>query len=423
MPAVQRPEPAGGRRPRVPGRKHAYLLHVSRARGLLLQSAGANVSQVLLVEDDPIVRLAYMKVLRTSGLDLETACDGVEALEKVRAGAFDAVVSDINMPRLSGIEFLRALRELSLDVPVVLVTGGPALETAVRAVEYGAYRYLTKPVDIEALAVTVRGAAEAGQRARERRSVPPPAVAPLPAPTGAHEIDADQSFDESLAQLWIGFQPIIDWRRRQLYGYEALVRSDGPFMRPSDLLSAAEKLGRLTDLGRLIRRKIAEQAAACPSGALLFVNLHARDLEDPDLVDRSSPLAQVARRVVLEVTERTALEEVSDIAARVARLRAMGYRLAVDDLGAGYAGLASFTRIEPDVVKLDMSLVRGVDGSPLKQSVVRSVVGLAEDLGMEVISEGIEVEAERNALSDLGCRLFQGYLFGKAERGFSRPNI
>ncbi len=123
------------------------------------------------------------------------------------------------------------------------------------------------------------------------------------------------------------------------------------------------------------------------------------------------------------ITERTALEEVSDIASRVARLREMGYRLAVDDLGAGYAGLASFARIEPDVVKLDMSLVRGVDGSPLKQSVVRSVVGLAEDLGIEVISEGIEVVAERDTLADLGCRLFQGYLFGKPERGFNRPKI
>ncbi len=346
------------------------------------------MSQVLLVEDDPIVRLAYMKVLRTSGLDLETACDGVEALEKVRGGVFDAVVSDINMPRLSGIEFLRALRELSLDVPVVLVTGGPALETAVRAVEYGAYRYLTKPVDIEALAATVRGAAEAGQRARERRSLPTPAGVVLPVTAGPDEIDAAQSFDESLAQLWVGFQPIVDWRRRQLYGYEALVRSDGPFARPSDLLSAAEKLGRLTDLGRMIRRKIADHAASNPPGVLLFVNLHARDLEDPDLMDRSSPLSQVSHNVILEVTERTALEEVSDIATRVGRLRDMGYRLAVDDLGAGYAGLASFARIEPDVVKLDMSLVRGVEGSPLKQSVVRSVVGLAEELGIEVILRG-----------------------------------
>ncbi len=378
------------------------------------------MSQVLLVEDDPIVRIAYTKVLRTSGLELETAEDGVEALEKVRWGNFDAVVSDINMPRLSGIEFLRALRELSLDVPVVLVTGGPALETAMRAVEYGAYRYLTKPVDIEALATTVRGAAEAGQRARERRVQPPAPVVPR---AGGEEIDLARSFQDSLSQLWTAFQPIVDARRQQLYGYEALVRSDGPFPRPLELLGAAEKLGRLDELGRAIRGKVAGQAPNAPPGALLFVNLHARDLEDPELFDRGSPLAKVSRKVVLEITERTALEEVSDIATRMGRLRDMGFRLAVDDLGAGYSGLTSFTSIEPDVVKLDMALVRGVDVSPLKQSVVRSVVGLADELGIDVISEGIELSAERDTLALLGCHLFQGYLFGKPERGFLKPRI
>ncbi len=192
------------------------------------------MSQVLLVEDDPIVRLAYIKVLRTSGLDLETAADGMEALEKVRGGAFDAVVSDINMPRLSGIDFLRRLRELSLDVPVVLVTGGPALETAMRAVEYGAYRYLTKPVDIEALASTVRGAAEQGQRARQRRSEAPPSVPPAPLGPSEEEIAYAQSFDDTLAHLWMAFQPIVEWNGRCLHGYEALVRSDGAFARPDE---------------------------------------------------------------------------------------------------------------------------------------------------------------------------------------------
>jgi EAL domain-containing protein (putative c-di-GMP-specific phosphodiesterase class I)/ActR/RegA family two-component response regulator len=381
------------------------------------------VSQVLLVEDDPIVRLAYTKVLRSSGLQLDTATDGMEALAKVAGGGFDAVVSDINMPRLSGIDFLRKLRELSLDVPVVLVTGGPALETAVRAVEYGAYRYLTKPVDIEALASTVCGAAELGKRTRQARSdgaalTPAPSLAPSP-----EELAYAASFDETLAQLWIAFQPIVDWGGRKLHGYEALVRSDGPFARPNEILAAAEKLGRLADLGRAIRRRVASQVAASPAQVSLFVNLHARDLEDPDLVDRASALAQVADRVVLEITERAALEEISDIHARVAQLRALGFRLALDDLGAGYAGLASFASIEPDVVKLDMSLVRGVDVSPLKQSVVRSVVGLAADLRIQVISEGIELPAERDALVALGGNLFQGYLFGRPERGFLKPRF
>jgi EAL domain-containing protein (putative c-di-GMP-specific phosphodiesterase class I) len=383
------------------------------------------VSQVLLVEDDPIVRLAYAKVLRTSGLVLETASDGLEALEKVRGGAYDAVVSDINMPRLSGIEFLRALRELSLDVPVVLVTGGPALETAVRAVEYGAYRYLTKPVDIQALRDTVHGAAQAGEAARKRRASGAVPLAALQLPPASTDLALAEQFEETLAQMWVAYQPIVAWEPAppHLYGYEALVRSDGALCRPNDILAAAEKLGRLPDLGRAIRRRVAGSASNANRAGLLFVNLHARDLEDPDLFDRTAPLSRVADSVILEITERTALEDVPDIGARVGQLRDMGFRLAVDDLGAGYAGLSSFASIEPDVVKLDMSLVRGVDVSPLKQSVVRSVLRLADELAIQVISEGIEIPAERDTLAALGCVLFQGYLFGRPERGFQKPRL
>jgi EAL domain-containing protein (putative c-di-GMP-specific phosphodiesterase class I)/FixJ family two-component response regulator len=404
----------------------AQFQRPDQARTLLSRDpTGDAVGQVLLVEDDPIVRQAYTKVLRTSGLELETACDGLEALEMVRAGAYDAVVSDINMPRLSGIEFLRALREEALDVPVVLVTGGPALETAVRAVEYGAYRYLTKPVDIEALRDTVRGAAEVGEAARKRRASGgghAPAVSLRPS---AEERAEAQQLQETLAQLWLGYQPIIEGRPAppHLYGYEALVRSDGPLNRPAEILAAAEKQGRLFELGREIRRRVAAAAATAPRGVLLFVNLHARDLEDPDLFDDAAPLSAVADRVVLELTERSTLGEVPELERRVARLREMGFRLAVDDLGAGYAGLSSFASIEPDVVKLDMSLVRGVDVSPLKQSVVRSVLRLADELGIPVISEGIELPAERDALAALGCALFQGFLYGKAERGFQKPRL
>jgi EAL domain-containing protein (putative c-di-GMP-specific phosphodiesterase class I) len=363
------------------------------------------MSQVLLVEDDPIVRQAYVKVLRAGGLGLDTAVDGVEALEKVRAGGFDAVVSDINMPRLSGIELLRRLRELSLDVPVVLVTGGPALETAVRAVEYGAFRYLTKPVDIQELLDTVIHAAEAGAKRRRR--------------LGADAAE-DGALDAALGQLWIAFQPIVSWSSRTVFGFEALVRSGSPALPdPGALLDAAERGGRLRALGQAVRARVADAARLVPAGALMFVNLHASDLEDDLLFDPAAPLSAHAGRVVLEITERATLEGVAGLADRLAALRRLGYRIAVDDLGAGYAGLASFPALQPEVVKLDMSLVRGVDRSSLQQRVVRSVVELGRELEILVVSEGIETVPERDALVALGCDLFQGFLFGCPSREFA----
>lgn len=370
------------------------------------------MSQVLLVEDDPIVRQAYSKVLRRGGLALVTAEDGVEALEKVKAGGFDAVVSDINMPRLSGIEFLRALREQALDVPVVLVTGGPALETAMRAVEYGAFRYLTKPVDIEALLETVLRAVAAGSAARREREGP----APTPPPG---TLGSPVDLDASLARLWVAFQPIVSWSRRAVIGYEALARSDGPLASPGLLLAAAEGARRVRDLGRVVRARVAEATAAAPPDALVFVNLHASDLEDEALYDAAAPLTAHAGRVVLEITERAALEDVKELPGRLAALRRLGFRVAVDDLGAGYAGLASFPALQPEVVKVDMALVRGVDQSALQQRVIRSVVDLGRELRMTVVCEGIETAAERDALARLGCDVFQGYLFGRPVRGFA----
>src|SRR5690606_23100356 len=124
---------------------------------------------------------------------------------------------------------------------------------------------------------------------------------------------------------------------------------------PGAVLDAAERLHRQDELGRQIRNLSAVSMHGADTGATLFVNLHTTDLLDPDLLDQHAPLSRIAHRVVLEVTERSSLEAVTDVRHRVAQLREMGYRIAVDDLGAGYAGLTSFALLEPEIVKLDMS--------------------------------------------------------------------
>ena len=153
----------------------------------------------------------------------------------------------------------------------------------------------------------------------------------------------------------------------------------------------------------------------------LFYNLHVRDLDDETLYSDSSPLASMADRVVLEITERAALDEVKDVQERVARLRALGYRIAVDDLGAGYAGLNSLAELEPDVVKLDMTLVRDVHLSPTKRKLVRSIVALCDDMNIEVVAEGVENTEERDCVVDLGCDLLQGYFFARPAAPFIDP--
>jgi EAL domain-containing protein (putative c-di-GMP-specific phosphodiesterase class I) len=181
---------------------------------------------------------------------------------------------------------------------------------------------------------------------------------------------------------------------------------------PGDFLAAAERLGRLHDLGREVRRSVAACVPQAPSG-LIFVNLHSQDLLDDDLYSPSSPLTQVAGRVVLEITERASLEGLGDVGERIRRLRKLGYRIAIDDLGAGYAGLSSAVELRPDVVKFDMSLVRGIDADAARRQLMGSMVQAFRALGVTTIGEGVETEPERDVLVELGCDALQGFLYAR----------
>jgi EAL domain-containing protein (putative c-di-GMP-specific phosphodiesterase class I) len=139
---------------------------------------------------------------------------------------------------------------------------------------------------------------------------------------------------------------------------------------------------------------------------------------DETLLSGASPLSAFADHIVLEITERASLDGVKDARAKIAELRRMGFRIAIDDLGAGYAGLTSFATLEPEFVKLDMSLVRDVDKNPTKEKLIRSMTSLCKELGMMVVAEGVETPSERDLLVTLGCDLLQGYLLAKPGKPF-----
>ncbi|MDQ3034616.1 MAG: EAL domain-containing protein [Myxococcota bacterium] len=377
-------------------------------------------NRVLVVEDDELVRRAYHRVLSPQ-FDIVSAGTTDEAIAQIAKGRFGAIVSDIDMPGRSGIELLKLLRTSSPTIPVVLVTGSPSVESAQDAVNYGAFRYLTKPVEPEALRDAVTRATRLSKlgelHAKSREAIDEEQDDP-------QRRDLQARFERALDGLWMAFQPIVSWKGRRAIGYEALLRTtEASLMRPPDFIDAAEKLGRLSELGRRVRAKVAEAIPDAPPDTRIFVNLHARDLSDDELIDESSPLIRYADRVVLEVTERVSLEGIDDVVPRAIALRRAGFALAIDDLGAGYAGLSSLTQLEPEVVKLDMSLVRGIDQHRAKQQIVHSMVRVCADLGMEVVVEGVETPAERDALVRLGCDLLQGYHFAKPGPGFPEPRM
>lgn len=373
----------------------------------------ATRGRVLVVEDDCALLEAYADTLVNEGFVVSAVCDSACALGALQAGPYDAVLSDVVMPGGSGVDLVRAIRQRDLDLPVVLLTGNPTVETAVQALEMGVLHFLVKPVSVAELvrcvghAATLRKLATVKHRARRFLGRPD-------GPTwDRSRIEA--VFARALGSLFMAYQPIVRTRDGSVFAWEALLRTRDPAVEgPLAFLEMAERLGRVRDLGRAIRASVSGTAKRT-KGVMFFVNLHPDDLLDETLFDLRSPLVALAPEIVLEISESSPIESVPDILGRVRRLRDLGFRLAVDDLGAGYAGLASFAALEPDFVKLDRGLVAGIDHETIKQKLVGSIVRVSHELRAVVVAEGIETPAERATATDLGCDLMQGFLFRRPE--------
>ncbi len=363
----------------------------------------APVSRVLVIDDEAgILRLAN-RVLTQAGFAVETAASAEDAAAKLES--VDLVLCDDGLPGMKGSMLLESLRARGKATPFILMTGAATVTSVVGAYERGASSFILKPFENDDLVNRVRVALQ-------------PAGAEM-APSLDHRAQAErcrmhEALDRALAQLKMVFQPIAACGTSSVFGYEALMRSGEPSLpHPGAVLEAGEKLGRLHDIGRRVRQLTAEAFANAPAGALLFLNLHACDLEDAELFDPSSPIARMADRVVLEITERADFQKIHDGPARITTLRALGFRIAVDDLGAGYAGLTSLVDLDPEIVKLDMALVRDIDQEPRKRHVVGSLIRLCTELNRQVIAEGVETAAELAVLRELNCDLVQGYFLAR----------
>lgn len=366
--------------------------------------------RVLLADDDVILLEVLAEILTEAGCTVTPVPNGRAAIERLGVEAFDVVLTDIQMPDATGVDVLRAVREHDLDAHVILMTGNPTVPTAVEALRLGAVGYLTKPVPTASLVEAVAEATRLARLGRLRRQ----ALAEL---GGDAHLNADRAGLESMfarvrAGLYMAYQPIVWARDGSLFGHEALVRTtalDG--QGAAGILRIAERLERMPVLGRQIRETVAADLATL-EGAVL-VNVHPVEFYARAFAQQPDPLASFSGRIVLEITEHASVEEIRETRETIAQLRSRGHRIAIDDLGAGYSALSSFASLEPDIVKIDMSLVRAVDTHPTKRRVVGSIVDLCRDLGILVIAEGIETEAERAAICESGCDLLQGYLIGR----------
>jgi len=216
--------------------------------------------------------------------------------------------------------------------------------------------------------------------------------------------------------VYIDYHPIVDASNGSIFGYEALARGTmRALRRPEVMFDAAAETGLIWELSRLCRHRALEGMRELQPGALLFLNIDPHDFDDPTFTDEALAVPEPAR-VVIEITERIAIKDYARVRERLRVFRERGFRFAVDDAGSGYAGLGSIANLEPDFIKLDLSLITGIDRNFIKQDLVRSMVNFANDQHAKVIAEGVEQAAEYEAVKQLGVHLVQGFFLHRPKQ-------
>jgi diguanylate cyclase (GGDEF)-like protein len=224
-------------------------------------------------------------------------------------------------------------------------------------------------------------------------------------------------FDREMSLV---FQPIIDTVTSRVVAFEALARWDCPDLVPIGphvFLPMAERLGLIGALTEALLVKALRAAQHWPTRLNLCFNLSAYDLMRPATMERVRAMVIdsgiAPYRIDFEITETAAMEDFDEVAGAIGRLRDLGARVSLDDFGTGFSSLGHIHRLRLDRLKLDGSFVRDIDRSATAPGIVRSIIALCADLGMECVVEGVETETQRRVLEGLGCRFMQGYLFSR----------
>ncbi len=386
-------------------------------------------STILVIHDAGRCAAEMVATFTNKPYEMVIVDSAAEGLAVLRSREIDILICDDQPNGMSGIAVLKIAKMIAPDCMRVLLTSTESMALTAHAVnEIQIFRFLLKPCSPGDINGTILDGLKARRdhdsfRAEEARYF-------HPVVDDALNTEIDRAF-ESCRMI---YQPVLSVLPesdaygaesvKTTFGYEALVRVDHPTLsNPLLLIEAVTEAGREFDFDRLVRKLVASDLSAASSTldpkALIFVNLLTRSLADPELSAGRDALHRFARRVVFEVSERTPLVVVGDLNKVKRELRSQGYRIGLDDLGGGPTGLRVFGQLGPDVVKFDISLVRGVYQSRSRAKTIMGMIKLCRDMGCMVLAEGVETKKEFEYLQELGVQLFQGYYIGRPSAGFT----
>ena len=238
------------------------------------------------------------------------------------------------------------------------------------------------------------------------------------------ENDLRQALEKN--ELRLHYQPIVEMHTNKLVEVEALVRWQHPtrgLIPPSDFITIAEETGMIVPLGHWVLEEACKQAAQWHAESTvtppltLSVNLSPRQFQQPDLDEEIADILQrtgmKASCLKLEITEGVIMRDVELTITMLAKLKALGLKLAVDDFGTGYSSLAYLKRLPLDVLKIDQSFVKGIGRNPEDTAIVQAILSLAQSFNLSVTGEGIETIEQATLLTSMSCDRGQGYFFAK----------
>ncbi|HEX5938501.1 MAG TPA: EAL domain-containing protein [Actinomycetota bacterium] len=375
--------------------------------------------RVLLADDEPALRTALTELLgHEERVELVgTAADAEEAIRMAEENRPDVALVDVRMPEGGGPHAARGITRVSPGTRVVALSAYEDRANVLAMLRAGAVGYLVKGTAADELVDGIATVARGGTSLSAE--VMTGVVAELATQLRREEIEreADDAIRGDVERfvsghgVWIVYQPVVDLETRTRIGVEALARFGSiPVRSPDRWFSDAIacELGLQLEL-----RTLLEALRGLPKihdGAFLAVNASHRAAVSPGFVER---LAGIEDRLVLEITEHEAIDDYGALAEGLAPLRERGLRVAVDDVGAGYASLRHALQLAPDMVKMDISLTRGIDRDTGRRALAAALISFAEDTDMTILAEGIETVGELEALRHLGVRYGQGFHLGR----------
>ncbi len=368
---------------------------------------------VLVVEDDPAFRDALAELIDTDPKLRVAGCaaDAREAIAMVRSLRPDACLCDVRLPGGGGQLVASEARRSAPETRVVALSACDDLETILGMIQAGAVSYIVKGTPGDEVLDGVHRAL------RGQSSMPTIATNEVAARLRGHDTRSEERvallrkvLDHNLMSMV--FQPIVAMRTGVPMAYEALCRISAPPPRTPDLWfedAAWHGLGLEFELKAI--RLALDHLPHLPARCLLHVNASPAVAMTPEVAALLTTVEP--GRIVLEITEHTEILDYAALTAALAPLRASGVLIGVDDAGSGFSSMSHIVNMEPDVIKLDISLVRDVHLNRIRRSMVGALAEFARQAGPMVVAEAVEVEEERSTLLSLGVNAGQGYLFGR----------